>query len=101
MLKAGGDGPLGLLLDEIAIRANCPKRKGTPDIYDKCGIIYPELVTADEGSRGLSEMTRRTFAIELETAADQIADVSPRRPPDTTPAGRPASPERAKPEARC
>jgi len=44
MLKAGGDRPLGLLLDDIAIRANCPKRKDTPDIYNKCGILYPELV---------------------------------------------------------
>ena len=40
MLRAGGDRPLGLLLDDFAIR----KRKETPDIYDKCGIIYPELV---------------------------------------------------------
>jgi hypothetical protein len=44
MLKAGGDRPLGLLLDEIAIRANCPKRKATADIYDRCGILYPDLV---------------------------------------------------------
>ena len=44
MLKAGGDRPLGLLLDDIAVRANCPKRKATADIYDRCGILYPELV---------------------------------------------------------
>ena len=44
MLKTGGDRPLGLLLDDIAIRANCPKRNATANIYDRCGIIYPELV---------------------------------------------------------
>ena len=44
MLRAGGDRPLGLLLDEIARRGNCPKQRNTADIYDRCGVLYPELV---------------------------------------------------------
>ena len=43
MIRAGGNRPLGLLLDDIAIRAST-KRHATPDIYDKCGILYPALV---------------------------------------------------------
>ena len=39
MLRAGGDRPLGLLLDDIAVRGNCPKRKASADIYNRCGIL--------------------------------------------------------------
>jgi hypothetical protein len=76
MLEPGGDR-LGLPLDDIASRANCRKRKATPDIYVQMRQYLSGVGWAHEGSREVSEMTHQTFAYELEQAADQIADVSP------------------------
>ena len=53
MLKAGGDRPLGLLLDDIARRGNCPKQQASPNIYDRCGIVYPELPALMRAARRL------------------------------------------------
>ena len=55
MLKAGGDRPLGLLLDDIATRSNCPKRQASADIYNRCGIIYPELPELIKGRPATSD----------------------------------------------
>lgn len=45
MLRAGGDRPLTLLLDEVARRSGCTLvDRPSVDIYDRCEANYPERV---------------------------------------------------------